>query len=146
MEFFEAIKTFIIATRAEASGFREIAGTKLSDEFFAYKEEGRTLHPEARWIISDIKSGLGIPNKEKKGALLRFATLKDCKDWVANIPEEYQQKIAEAKADPKYAEACQRLEDFKNSKVETESLDFDVVFEELNKIYEDINQVELEWN
>jgi hypothetical protein len=48
MEFFEAIKTFIIATRAEASGFKEIAGTKLSDEFFAYKEEGRTLHPEAR--------------------------------------------------------------------------------------------------
>lgn len=32
MEFFEAIKTFIIATRAEASGFRWIAGTKLSDD------------------------------------------------------------------------------------------------------------------
>ena len=55
-------------------------------------------------------------------------------------------KIAEAKANLKYAEACQRLEEFKNSKVENESLDFDVVFEELNKIYEDIDQVELEWN
>lgn len=144
MEFFEAIKTFIIATRASESGFQEIAGTKLSDEFFAYKEEGRTLHPEARWIISDIKSGLGLPSKEAKGALLRFTTLKDCKDWVANIPEEYRQKIDAAKAKPEYAEACQKLAAWKP--VETESLDFDVVFEELNKIYEDINQVVLEWN
>jgi hypothetical protein len=48
MEFFEAIKTFVAATIAEPSGFKEIAGTQISDEFFANKEEGRTLHPEAR--------------------------------------------------------------------------------------------------
>lgn len=144
MEFFEAIKTFIIATRASESGFQEIAGTKLSDEFFAYKEEGRTLHPEARWVISDIKSGLGLPSKETKGALLRFATLKDCKEWVANIPEDYRQQIDNAKSKPEYAEACERLAAWKP--VETESLDFDVVFEALNDIYEDAEQEILEWN
>ena len=38
MEFFEAIKTFITAVRSEPSGFKEVAGTKISDEYFAYKD------------------------------------------------------------------------------------------------------------
>ena len=46
MEFFEAIQTFIIYVRP--GNFKEVAGSKVNDEFFAYKEEGKTLHPEAR--------------------------------------------------------------------------------------------------
>jgi len=135
MEFFEALKTFIIATRSSESGFEEIAGTQLSDEYFAYKDDGKTLHPEARWIISDIKSGKALPSKETKGALLRFATLKDCREWLKDMPEEYKQKIDEVRATTEYASACQKLEEFKKGLIKTESLDFMEAFEALSEIY-----------
>jgi len=112
----EAAQEFIINTHSE--GFVKVTGTKLNDEYFARKEEGRILHSEARWLISDIKSGLVIPDihAEGKGVALRFATLKDCKDWIKNIPEEYQEKLNRAKASESYAEACQKLAEFANSK------------------------------
>ena len=42
MEFFEATKTFITATLAGENGFKEVAGTQLSDEYFAYKDGVRS--------------------------------------------------------------------------------------------------------
>ena len=144
MEFFEALQTYYINTMSR--GFVEVAGTKLDDDFFAWKEEGRTLHPEARWIITDIKSGLALPSKEAKGAVLRFATLKDCKEWIKAIPEEFKQKIDAAKADSHYAEACQKLADFKANLSVKESFDFMEAFEALDDIYEDeLDQLTLEF-
>ena len=142
MEFFESIQTFIIYTRSE--GFKEIAGTKINDEIFAHKDEGKTLHPEARWHLSDINSGLGLPDLEQPTDLLRFATLKDCKDWVKNMPEDYKQKIAEVKTKPGYAEVCQKLADFRANSVKTESFNFMEAFEALDDIYsEETDQISL---
>jgi len=143
MEFFESIKTFIVASRSEDAPFKEVAGTQLTDELFAYKEEGFTLHPEARWIISDIASGRALPSKDTKGALLRFATLRDCRAWVKDMPVEYKEKIEEVKASPEYVEACKAVLDFKNGLVVKDEFEFKEAFEALNELYTDINHKEL---
>jgi len=91
----------------------KVSGTAIGYELFAYKEQGRALYPELRWKIVDIKSGTAIPMIACpiKGALLRFASLADCKDWVLNMPTVYKDKIDETRASPKYQQLCQ---DFAN--------------------------------
>jgi len=92
----------------------KVSGTDLGYGLFAWKETGRTLHPEARWYISDIKTGTGIPKLnpgEHEGKPnIRFATLADCKAWVKNIPEEYKTKIDAARASAKYQELITTFE------------------------------------
>lgn len=133
MEFFEAIKTFITASRSGNGGFKEVAGTQLSDEYFAYKDGVRST---TWWYVVDKASGLTISPK--------LNSLKECKEFLANLSDELKTKIAEAKQNPKYKEQCDKLAAWKP--VETESLDFDAVFEELNSIYEEVEQEVLEWN
>ena len=119
-ELKEAAQEYIILTHSE--GFVRVNGTKLTDEYFARKEEGKTLHPEARWMISDTKSGLVIPDIHAtgKGVALRFATLKDCKEWIKDIQAEYQEKLAKVKASEKYAETCQKLAEFATNSTTSE--------------------------
>ena len=127
MEFFEALKTFITATRAGEGGFKEVSGTQLTDEYFAYKDGVRN---ETWWWVIDIKSGLAVAPK--------FKTLKDCKDWLKNISDEELAKIEQKKLEPRYQEQCNKLAAWKPTT--TESLDFDVVFEALNDLYEEVGQ------
>jgi hypothetical protein len=65
MEFFEALKTFIIDTRSE--GLKEVTGTQLTDEYFAHNEG-----QYSKWHISDIASGLAIA--------VKLPTLAACKE------------------------------------------------------------------
>ena len=127
MEFFEAIKTFVTATKADKSGFVEVAGTSLSPEYFAYKDSVRS---ENWWWVVDKASGLAISPKLK--------TFKDCKEFLTNLSDEEKTKIEQKKAEPFYKEQCAKLAAWKPA--ETESLDFDVVFEELNTLYEEVEQ------
>ena len=127
MEFFEAIKTFVTATKADKSGFVEVAGTSLSPEYFAYKDSVRS---ENWWWVVDKASGLAISPKLK--------TFKDCKEFLTNLSDEEKTKIEQKKAEPFYKEQCAKLAAWKPT--ETESLDFDVVFEELNTLYEEVEQ------
>ena len=133
MEFFEAIKTFITATHSGKNGFKEVSGIQLSDDYFAYKDGVRS---ETWWWIVDIKSGLAIPPKHN--------SLKDCKEWLKNISEEDLAKIEQKKLEPFYQEQCVKLAAWKP--VETESLDFDIVFEALNDLYNEVDQEVLEWD
>lgn len=133
MEFFEAIKTFITATLSGEGGFKEVSGTQLTDEYFAYKDGVRS---ETWWWIVDIKSGLAISPKLK--------SLKECREWLKNISNDALVKIEQKKLEPFYQEQCAKLAAWKP--VETESLDFDIVFEALNDLYEEVNQEVLEWN
>lgn len=127
MEFFEAVKTFVTASRAGKDGFVEVAGTNLSDEYFAYKDGVRS---ETWWWVVDKASGLAIPPKQK--------SLKDCKEFIANLSDEMKDKIAAARQNQKYENQCAKLAAWKP--VETESLDFDIVFEELNNLYTEVEQ------
>ena len=127
MEFFEAIKTFITASRSGKDGFKEVAGTNLSDEYFAYKDGVRST---TWWYVVDKASGLAVSP--------RLNSLKECKEFLANLSDELKAKIAEAKQSPKYKEQCNKLAAWKP--VETESLDFKAVFEELNDLYTEVEQ------
>ncbi|MBP5693852.1 MAG: hypothetical protein J6X03_00105 [Bacilli bacterium] len=91
-----ATKTFKTMT---LRGIVEVPGTKLSDEYFAYKIEIKgTL---GYWCIVDTASGLSIASKLK--------TLKDCKDYVANLSEEEIAKINASRATEKYKAQCEKM-------------------------------------
>lgn len=133
MEFFEALKTFITASRSGENGFKEVSGTQLTDEYFAYKDGVRS---ETWWWIIDIPSGLAIAPKMK--------SLKDCKDYLKNIPNEELAKIEQARLSDQYKEQCAKLAAWKPTK--TEELDFDGAFAALNELYEEVDQEILKWN
>jgi len=132
MEFFEATKTFITATLAGENGFKEVAGTQLSDEYFAYKDNVRS---DSYWWVVDKASGLAISNKLK--------TLKDCKEFLANLSEEDKAKIEQIKQSQKYKDQCDKLANW--APATNESLDFNAFFEALNNLYEEVQQKELLW-
>ena len=123
MEFFEALKTFIIDTRSE--GLKEVAGTKLSDEYFAHNEG-----PYSKWHISDIASGLAVVTK--------LPTLAACKDWLKNIDDETLSKIETARLTDKYKAQCDKVAAFKTKTVE--SFDFMEAFEALDDLEKDSEQ------
>ena len=128
MEFFEALQTYIIFTRSE--GFKEVTGTKLTDEYFAYKSDVRGFG----WSITDTASGLSITSK--------LETLAACKDYIKNLSNEEIAKIESIRLTDKYKEQCQKLADFKAPK--TESFDFMEAFEALDEIYtEGLDQVSI---
>lgn len=128
MEFFEALQMFVIFTRSE--GFKEVAGTKLTSEYFAYKSDVRGFG----WTITDTASGLSIVTK--------LETLAACKDYIKNISEEELAKIENARLTDKYKEQCQKLAEFKAPK--TESFDFMEAFDTLDEIYtESLDQVSI---
>jgi len=122
MEFFEALKTFLIDTRNE--GIKEVAGTELTDGFFAYKKE---LRGKAYWVITDIASGTSIPGD--------FPTLKACKEFMANVPEEIRQKIDFARSTESYKVQCEKIAAYKPT--QTEDYDFDNAYDELSDLYDD---------
>ena len=124
MEFFEALQTYIIYTRSE--GFKEVTGTKLSDEYFAYKSDVRGFG----WSITDTASGLSIATK--------LDTLAACKEYLKHISNEELAKIENIRLTDKYKEQCQKLAEFKAPK--TESFDFMEAFEALNDLYTEAPQ------
>jgi hypothetical protein len=127
MEFFEALKTFIIDTRNE--GLKEVAGTKLSYEFFAHNEG-----PYSKWHISDIASGLAIMTK--------LPTLAACKEYIKNMPEDMRARIDAAKQNDWYAAQCEKVANFKPIKVE--DFNFNDAYDELDRLYaEDSDQLML---
>lgn len=123
MEFFEALKTFIIDTRSE--GLKEVTGTKLSDEYFAHNEG-----PYSKWHISDIASGLAI--------VVKLPTLAACKEWLKNIDDETLAKIENARLTDKYKAQCEKVAAFKAKTVE--SFDFMEAFEALDELEKDSEQ------
>lgn len=128
MEFFEALQTYIIYTRSE--GFKEVTGTKLSAEYFAYKLDVRGFG----WSITDTASGLSIATK--------LDTLAACKEYIKNLSDEELTKIETIRLTDKYKEQCQKLAEFKAPK--TESFDFMEAFEALDKIYtESLDQISI---
>jgi hypothetical protein len=118
VELFEAKETYYLANRD--GSFIAVAGTKLSNGLFAHKHELAYFG----WCISDIKSGLLVKNKLK--------TLKDCKDYVINMPEEEKEKIERARQKQSYAELCNKLAKYKESSEKTE-LDFEEAYNELSR-------------
>lgn len=128
MEFFEALQTYVIFTRSE--GFKEVTGTKLSDEYFAYKSDVRGFG----WSITDTASGLSIATK--------LDTLAACKEYIKNLSDEELAKIENIRLTDKYKEQCQKLAEFKAPK--TESFDFMEAFEALDEIYtESLDQISI---
>ena len=128
MEFFEALQTYVIFTRSE--GFKEVTGTKLSDEYFAYKSDVRGFG----WSITDTASGLSIATK--------LDTLAACKEYIKNLSDEELTKIENIRLTDKYKEQCQKLAEFKAPK--TESFDFMEAFEALDEIYtESLDQISI---
>ena len=73
-------KKYFITVRTNVEGteytFKEVDGSKLNKEYFAYK---RDVIPKD-WIITDLESGVSI----KTG----LATLKACKEYLAGLSEE----------------------------------------------------------
>ena len=116
-ELFESKESYYLANRD--GSFSEVAGTKLSNGLFAHKKDSNFL----LWCISDIKSGLSVETKLK--------TLKDCKDFVANMTEEEREKIDNIRKTSGYLDLCAKLEIAKN-KVR-ESFNFNEAYDELNK-------------
>lgn len=126
MEFFEALYTFTIDT---IRGFKEVAGTKLSDGFAAYQSDVKSFG----WSVIDIASGRTVTSK--------LPTLTACKKFIKNMPEDMREKIAEIRQKPEYKEHCAKIAAWKP--VEVESLDFDAVFEQLNDLYTEDEPINL---
>ena len=133
MKFFEALKTFATASKAAKSGFEEVSGTQLSDEYFAYKDSVKTY---VWWWVVDIASGLAVSPK--------LNSLKECRDWLKNLSDEDRAKIEQKKLEPFYKAQCEKRAAWKPEAVE--SLDFDIVFEQLNNLYEEVGQEILDLN
>lgn len=116
-ELFEAKENYYLANRD--GSFPAVAGTKLSNGLFAHKKDTSFM----LWCISDIDSGLLLKGK--------FKSLKDCKDYVANMSEEEKQKLADIRQTQEYLGLCDRLKEV-TSKA-NESLSFEEAYEELSK-------------
>ena len=108
MEFFEALQTFVIDTRSE--GLKEVTGTRLTDDYFAYQSDVRGFG----WTITDTASGLSIATK--------LPTFKACKEYVKNIPDDILARIEQARLSDKYKAQCERVAAFKAAPVEPESV------------------------
>jgi len=89
----------------------KVPGTSLGFGLFACRDQGKSINPERRWKITDIDSGAAIFDLEMPKVPLRFVSLAECKEWVANIPEEYKAKIEAIRSSEKYKQLCQ---DFAN--------------------------------
>jgi len=119
MEFFEALQTFIIDTRSE--GLKEVTGTRLTDEYFAHNEG-----PYSKWHITDTASGLSIATK--------LPTLKACREYIKDIPDDILAKIEQVRLTDKYKEQCQKVASFKAKPVE--SLSMQEAFDLLDGLYD----------
>jgi hypothetical protein len=122
MEFFEALKTYIIDTRSE--GLKEVTGTKLTDEFFAYQSDVKSFG----WTITDIASGLSIATK--------LPTLKACRDFIKDMSDEFLAKIEQARLSDKYKAQCERVAAYKSNPVE--SLSMAEAFDLLDGLYDKV--------
>ena len=100
MNLKEAKESYYLANRD--GSFIATSGTKLSNGLFAHKKDTNFL----LWCISDIKSGLLLKSK--------FKTLKDCKDYVASLPEEDKEKIERVRQGQNYIELCDKLAEYKS--------------------------------
>ena len=120
MEFFEAIKTYFIA-KIDGT-FEEVAGTRLTDEYFAHKSDVRGFG----WTITDTASGLSIATK--------LPTLKACKDYLASLTDEQLTEIERIRQTEKYKDQCAKLAGQKP--VIQETFDFMDAFETLDGLYE----------
>lgn len=107
-------KKYFITVRTNKEGteytFKEVDGSKLNKEYFAYQSDVRGRG----WSITDVNSGVSI----KFG----LPTLKACKEYLAGLSEEDLAKIVEKKQTSTYKEICQKLLDFKDK---TNELDLD---------------------
>lgn len=116
MEFFEALKTYVIDTRNV--GLKEVTGTRLTDEYFAYKSS-------IGWNITDKASGMSIATGLK--------TLADCKEHLKNLSDDELAKIETIRLSDKYKEQCAKVAAYEAPK--TESFDFMEAFEALDEMY-----------
>jgi len=129
MEFFEALQTFIIDTRSV--GLKEVTGTKLTDEYFAYQSDVKSFG----WTISDIASGLSIATK--------LPTLKACKEFIKNMDNDFLAKIEQARLSDKYKEQCAKVAAYKPET--TESMSIIEAFDLLEGIYDKVYD-QIPWN
>ena len=101
----KVLKDFYITVRDNPEGteyhFKKVDGTNLNKEFFAYKSDVRG----AGWSVTDKASGISIK--------IKLATLKECKDYLANLSEEDQARIADLRQKPRYQKNCNALAEFK---------------------------------
>lgn len=112
----KVLKDFYITVRDNPEGteyhFKKVDGTNLNKEFFAYKSDVRG----AGWSVTDKASGISIK--------LKLATLKECKDYLANLSEEDQARIADLRQKPKYQKICKELTEFKLTENQELNQDF----------------------
>ena len=94
----KAKREYFIAKQGNT--FSKVDGTKLSDEYFAYKSDVRGFG----WFITDFASGSYIA--------CELDSLKACKEYLANMTPEEKEKIEQVKQTPKYQERCDKLADY----------------------------------
>ncbi len=101
--FTEAVKkSYYVASRKNKSGYDIVEGQDLGNGLFCYKST--TWKRETIYYIIDEATGLAIAS---------LPTLKDCKEWVKDIPAEERAKYEEAKQTERYQRLVKRLEQFK---------------------------------
>ena len=112
----KVLKDFYITVRDNPEGtkyhFKKVDGTNLNKDFFAYKSDVRG----AGWSVTDKASGISIK--------IKLATLKECKDYLANLSEEDQARIADLRQKPRYQKICNELAEFKLSDNQELNQDF----------------------
>lgn len=112
----KVLKDFYITVRDNPEGteyhFKKVDGTNLNKEFFAYKSDVRG----AGWSVTDKASGISIK--------IKLATLKECKDYLANLSEEDQARIADLRQKPRYQKICKELAEFKLTENQELNQDF----------------------
>lgn len=126
MEFFEALETYIIDTHSQ--GLKEVTGTRLNREFFAYRSDV----PDFGWSITDTASGLALA--------VKLPTLKACKDYLRALTPEIRAQIDQARSTERYKAQCDKI--FKYQMKDT-LFDFDEAYEALNDISKEIDQKKL---
>ena len=114
-----AKKEYFIAKHGNT--FAPVDGTKLNDEYFAYKSDVRGFG----WFITDVASGGYIANN--------LPSLKACKEYLANLSDEDKAKIEDIKQSPKYKERCEKLADYIATHAAT--LSISEAFDLLDDIY-----------
>lgn len=111
-----AKEDYYIVVRTNTDGseytFKKVNGSKLSKEYFAYQSDVRGMG----WSVTEVASGVSIK--------LKLPTLKACKEYLANIPEEDAARIEEVHQTEKYKKICQDLADFKAKENDEFNQDF----------------------